>query len=113
VLPSPRRSLRRRREVGAGCTGDGPGSSRSRSPATASSSVLCATVGDRRCTGSSLLRRACRKTVDGATVPAREERCSSGGSVHPYPAVVTAEFLVLRDRIVFSVFSEGCTAGPG
>jgi hypothetical protein len=76
--------------------------------------VLWASAGDRRCSSSSssLLRRATRSSEDGVTAPAREEPFGSGGSVHPCPAAAMAEFLVLGDRIVISVFSEGCTAGP-
>jgi hypothetical protein len=84
-----------------------------RSASMASPSRLCATAGDRRCSSSLLLRRACRKTEDGETAPAREERCGSGESAHPCPAAALAEFLVLGDRVVNSAFSEGCTAGPG
>jgi hypothetical protein len=86
--------------------------------------VLMATVCDQRCSRASLLRRASRKTEDGdfpaaekllfvKAAPARVERGGSGGSARPCPAAASAEFWVLGDRVVNSVFSEGCTAGPG
>jgi hypothetical protein len=123
VHPLYRRSLRCRREAGAGCTGvPGSRSSSSRAASTTSSSGLMATVCDRWCSSSSRLRRASRKTEDGdfpaaekllfvKAAPAREERGGSGGSARLCPAAAMAKCWVLRDLVVLSVSFEGCTAG--